>query len=141
MDKITWNDAFEVGQAEMDAQHRTLLEIIDKIRAGMEQSGDKHFIGKLLMELLKYSEFHFCSEENMMAWTRYPNLIEHKHVHEKLLAELRCMMATVTELRTPRIQMDNFIGFLVHWFADHTRGMDLHLATHLKSATLWHTSK
>lgn len=141
MEPIQWDDAFELGHPEMDAQHRTLLEIIDKIRAGMEQSRDKHFIGKLLRELLKYAEFHFCSEENMMAWTHYPGLVEHKHIHEKLLAELRCMMASVTEFRTHHVQMDNFIGFLVCWFADHTKGVDRHLAAHLKTSTLWHTSK
>lgn len=36
-------------------------------------TGEEH-IQKLFQELLKYAEFHFCSEENMMEEYNYPEI-------------------------------------------------------------------
>lgn len=128
MSTIEWSEKFEVGNFEIDAEHKIFVKIIQKIIQAQQNNAKKHFTESLLMELLKYAEFHFCSEENIMIENDYPALLKHKKEHERVLAELR---NRIFSLKHEFIDFENLETFLTEWFKHHTTTEDRKLAVHI----------
>jgi hemerythrin len=61
---------------------------------------------------VRYAQFHFLSEENLMMRHRYPGLEEHQKLHHELLGSLSTHMLRDNDEAT--------ITFLVNWFKAHT---------------------
>lgn len=125
---IEWNSNLETGNFEIDSQHQLFVGLILKIVSKVEDGSDKDLVELLLMELLKYAEFHFCSEENIMIENNYHGLLEHKQEHERVLAELRNRLFS---LRYDYINFDQLRTFLIDWFISHTASVDLKLAEYI----------
>lgn len=128
MKKIEWSSDLETGNFEIDTQHILFVGLINKISQKVEEGADKNIIELLLTELLKYSEFHFCSEENIMLEHKYPDFEEHKLEHEKVLAELRNRLFS---LKYDYVDFNQLQDFVVSWFKGHTRKVDIKLAQYL----------
>lgn len=130
MEKIEWSKDLEIGNFEIDSQHITFIGIINKISKKVEEKADERNIELLLVELLKYTEFHFCSEENIMIEVGFPGMIAHKHEHERVLAELR---NRIFSLKYEYIDFGQLQEFLVSWFITHTTKVDIELAKYMKN--------
>lgn len=128
MSLVEWDSKYEVGNYEIDSEHKIFVEIIRKLDDA-NCRGDIKLVELHFIELLKYAEFHFCSEENIMLINKYPNLLNHKKEHEKLLAELRNRLFS---LKYEYTDYDNLELFLLKWFTKHTTAEDLKLASFLK---------
>jgi hemerythrin len=127
---IHWDSSLEVGCFEIDAEHKLFISIIEKIQNEINSGTDKDYIVNLVSELLKYAEFHFCSEENIMIKTKYPDYIHHKKIHQKLIDELR---EKIFSLQYEYLDFDLLLTFLFAWFKGHTSIEDMRLAAFLKS--------
>lgn len=133
MAKIEWDKKFEVGNIEIDSEHKTFVRIVQKIICAKEKKKEHKYIERLIYEIYKYADFHFFSEETVMIEIDYPDMQNHKKEHENLLLELRNMISIVgnTNLERP---LDDFIKFLLSWFANHTVNVDKKLADYIKKA-------
>lgn len=131
MPDLRWKKNFEVGNFEIDSEHKIFVKIIQKIKQAKKNRADKDFLMALVLELLKYAEFHFCSEENIMIKSQYPELLKHKKEHEKLLAELR---NEIFSLQYEYIDFHTLEAFLIRWFTVHTINEDQKLAAHLRKS-------
>jgi len=129
MNTIEWKNEFETGNSEIDTQHRIFVRIVDKLVTTKNNNGDEHLLESLLAELLKFAEFHFCSEENLMREHGYPDFIHHRKEHERALAELR---NRIFSLKYEYIDFVNLESYLINWFSQHTITEDLKLAAYLK---------
>lgn len=127
---IEWSSSLETGNLEIDSQHQLFVNIIQRIQTKVAEGTDKSLIESLLVELLKYAEFHFCSEENIMIENDYPDLLDHKQEHEIVLAELRNRLFS---LKYDYIDFDQLQRFLIDWFVTHTTMVDTKLAKFLKN--------
>ena len=134
MSLIEWNAKYEVGDYEIDSAHKIFVKIIQKLNTANSR-GDRQLVELLFVELLKYAEYHFCSEENIMLINKYPDLLNHKKEHEKLLAELR---NRVFSLKYEYIDYDKLEKFLLGWFTKHTSAEDLKLASFLRNQETRH---
>ena len=131
MKKIEWNKKIEVGNFEIDSEHKVFVRIIQKIRNAVERDTNKQHVERLIVELLKYAEFHFCSEENVMFEIEYPDIIDHKYEHEKLLAELRNL---IFAFGLDKQDVHELVNFLIKWFLNHTSIEDMKLARFFKKS-------
>jgi hemerythrin len=121
---LKWDDSLSVGNFEIDTQHQMFVALINRISTQMARGTDKRLLENLLRELLKYAEFHFISEENMMAASGYPG-VEHRKEHQALLAELRNRLFSMQQ---ENIDFEKLFAFLVSWFKEHTATVDRELA-------------
>ena len=83
--EIEWKEEYEVGNFEIDSQHKTFVGIIFKLQQAVLKGKSTDYTDRLLLELFKYTEFHFCSEENLMLDVCYPDVRRHQDEHKKLL--------------------------------------------------------
>lgn len=125
MSQLIWEESFQTGNNDIDTQHKIFINIIKKVITAKEKGKDKKLLETLLAELIKFTEFHFISEENIMRENTYPQFNEHRKEHEKVLADLR---NRIFSLQYEYIDFQNLEIYLKEWFSQHTIHHDAQLA-------------
>ena len=73
------------GVDSVDAQHRQLFDLINKLTADMAAGKGKDEVGAVLGELAKYAVSHFAHEESCMAWFSCPAATQNKAAHAEFI--------------------------------------------------------
>jgi hemerythrin-like metal-binding protein len=58
----------------MDNQHRQLVDLLNQLENAMAKGKGKELVGKILSELIRYTQTHFSSEELLMLKHGFPDL-------------------------------------------------------------------
>ena len=86
MDNIIWDSAWDIGNALIDSQHQHWVEIFNRLHRAV-LSDDSVDLDELqestLKEILEYTDFHFSSEEGLMAEAAYPEAHRHWRLHKE----------------------------------------------------------
>ena len=116
--EFKWESDFETGNEYVDGQHRYFVNLINRIRKSFRESNDIVYKEKLIIELKKYADFHFTSEENIAISLNLPEVMsEHHQRHLELLEEFNHHAEDLNKgLKT----VDEFLGFLTDWLIGHT---------------------
>lgn len=85
---ITWSSNLSVNVAEMDRQHRKLIDLINELFDAMSSGRGKDVIGKILAGLTEYTKTHFASEERMLQLHNYTELSTQQSEHIKLTKQV-----------------------------------------------------
>lgn len=88
MELIKADDAPQVGVAEIDAQHATLIAIVNRLHQAMIQRRDRDTLAEILTELIGHTQQHFAYEEQLMSQQQYPDYAAHKADHDKLMQHI-----------------------------------------------------
>jgi hemerythrin-like metal-binding protein len=112
-----WSSRFEFGIPSIDAQHKRLFQLANKLYLAMQRGEGRQLVGDLLMDLLRYTENHFRDEEQTLEQCHYPGLAKHKVVHDALTGKVHQFVA---DLRAGRasVSMD-LLTFLRDWLYNH----------------------
>ncbi|MDJ0805587.1 MAG: bacteriohemerythrin [Gammaproteobacteria bacterium] len=114
---LIWNNSYKLGIEEIDLQHHYFINLIARLESELAGAKDVEYINKLLNELVKYTQFHFISEENLMYKIDYPGLEAHRNQHFHLLNLLNGKLGLYNQSLLPA---EDVIDFLKEWFVDHT---------------------
>ena len=125
MSSLQWRDEFSVGIAEVDHEHRELIELINELQKDLRAGSDTQKIVQSLGEIYAQIASHFALEERMMRETRYPSFADHKEDHEILLDDLRAIMDAVEDDGV--LDEAQLTGDLDRWFSDHFKTHDAKL--------------
>jgi hemerythrin len=126
---LEWQPAYSIGIAEVDHEHRELIDLINRLHdaLGAERAGERveGFLGEIYADI----SAHFALEERVMRERRYDALAGHKADHERLLDELRDLM----DRQADGCVLDDgrFAAALGQWFAGHFQTHDARLHRHL----------
>lgn len=126
--KIVWDKSFETGIAEVDAQHQRLVEIINSLAEGIGQASMKDLQG-VLSQLKEYAQYHFQSEERIMADAAYDGLLDHKAEHDAFVDQILLFDLDVI-LASEGLAWDMF-HFLRGWLTNHILVVDRQFSTSL----------
>lgn len=119
---IDWSDSYSVKIKEIDNQHAKLVGIINELHTAMKEGKGKETIGKVLDELINYTEVHFKFEESLMGKNNYPELYPHKIQHVELV---RQVMEFKKNLIAGNVVLSQEVqSFLKKWLVDHIIGTD-----------------
>jgi hemerythrin len=128
---LAWRDEFTLGLRTVDAQHRALVDAMNRLTP-LLHAGDASGAEETLAFLDRYVHEHFGHEEALMARHGYPFTPEHVREHRNFVAFMRRLAGQVAAGR-PRLHLVFQIQvFLLDWFANHSTGTDRHLARWLK---------
>jgi len=130
--KIEWTPALSVGDEKIDAQHQRLIESIAELEESIKTMTEMAGIRKILSVLAKYVQEHFSTEEAYMGRIGFPNLPQHKKVHEEfvnyyneLRQEIQATQISSATISTLAQKVHKFLG---EWFINHIVGMDQKIA-------------
>lgn len=118
MPPILWDDSYSVGVPIIDAQHQSLIALINALENDAE-------VGFILDQLTLYVAEHFQTEELMMAERGVSDQDAHKEGHREFEEWLS---ASKQAYRTGgggglAIQ-DNIKSYLNTWLINHIKGSD-----------------
>ncbi len=75
---MNWDSNYELGIAEIDAQHQFLFERIRMIESAVAIGGGADFVRSVIADLEHYSAVHFAAEEALFARYHYPDSEAHR---------------------------------------------------------------
>ena len=117
-----WSDTFSVKIGIIDLQHKGLVNYVNTLHQAMAEGHGKDALGKILSQLIQYTQLHFATEERLMQSHGYPDYLAHKAEHERL---------TKTVLDFQHKFQSNEVGltvgvmdFLKDWLTKHILGSD-----------------
>ncbi|WP_440945687.1 bacteriohemerythrin [Methanosarcina sp. T3] len=119
---IKWTDSFSVNIVEIDAQHKKLVEMINRLYDAMKVGKSKDVMGEILDNLISYTETHFKTEEKYFDLYRYPEKETHKAEHEKF-TEIVTKFKKDFDSGNAIISIE-VMNFLKEWLTNHINGSD-----------------
>jgi hemerythrin len=93
-----------------------------------ERRHDPERLHRIFTEIRKYADFHFVSEQNVMADCAYPGLAEHARLHDELLRNLD---DAIEAMHGEPGAYARFVVFLFEWFSYHTINEDRKIAEYI----------
>ncbi len=121
-----------VGHAEIDADHRHLIALLNRLHEAVLAGRNDAEILAILTELAGFSTRHFGREEQLMAEFGYPGHDIHRWAHESFIHELSEIIRAF-EAGEQGIDEDTRVT-LKRWVLDHVGGLDRDLALFLRRA-------
>lgn len=116
--KIIWNSNFNTGIERIDFEHKIFIELVNSLKKSLDSNCPKSELLRILMEIEKYAEFHFISEENFMMRIEYPDFKKHQIQHFELLEQFNLE-------KFDKLGLENFYDFIKDWFINHTVAEDI----------------
>lgn len=117
-----WNSRLETGLPKIDEQHKELVRLINDLHKAMKQKKGTAESGRILDELVKYTEYHFGFEEELFDRYNYPETGAHKKIHVDLVAKVNAFRDDFKSGRAG-LSMD-LMGFLSDWLRNHIMKTD-----------------
>lgn len=117
---LQWRDILEIGVEEMDADHRHLVELLNRVQDASEDD-DRQAALEILYQLEQFTADHFAREEAMMAQIHYRLADQHRQEHQRLFYEVK---AQIADLERGRIVAGAVSVFLQRWLLRHIAGAD-----------------
>ena len=121
-DLMPWGDNLKLGIKQVDDQHRELVKMINELHRAMKMKLGTKQSGKILAKLADYTVYHFKHEEELFDKYNYPDRIDHKKIHEKLVDKVVGFKAEFHEGRVA-LSMD-LMDFLTDWLRNHIMKTD-----------------
>jgi hemerythrin len=129
---IAWSDHYSVGIHRIDAQHRTLVELINELHAAVVAGDGNEALAQMLEGVAAHVASHFATEETLMKKFDYPGYGWHKAEHERLMAHVKLAQEKTRANQTaftPEV-----MTYLHRWLLGHIVNVDKRYTAHLKAA-------
>jgi len=116
---IVWDLAvYSVGIREIDRQHSILVELINRLAYGLKHKISRETMEDVVNYLVDYTVFHFGYEEKLLAEHNWPELAQHKAIHEAFVNKVKGYQR---RLKTDDVLdiAEDIMAFLKDWLLDH----------------------
>lgn len=117
-----WNSNIILGIEEIDAQHRSLVDLINELHSAMKQGKGQTILDEILLKLKDYINFHFNFEESLLKKYNYPEFNSHKQQHTLFINKIKDF-----EERRNKGQVAltiELLSFLKDWLNHHIMNID-----------------
>lgn len=134
--QIFWNESFSVGVQTLDKHHQHLAHLINQLDCRNSDELNSEEMANILTALVKYAEYHFRHEEELMAEVDYAELESHRQEHMdfcEVVAEI-CFGATLGVLTAKEL-----FSYLTRWWRNHILLEDMKYKPYLQGIILQQT--
>ncbi len=131
MGHFAWSTENEVFIAQIDAEHRDIFQLAERLERAIETQAPPAEIRAHLHALAAHAEEHFSHEEWLMQSVRYPSYGWHRQQHDTARRRLKLFVPLVEEGNVEAIEA--FLEFLAGWLADHTGVTDRMMASFVRN--------
>jgi hemerythrin-like metal-binding protein len=127
---IHWSEELAIGNVLIDTQHRMLMMLCRKLDIAIKTQQPEQTIQRIMLEVKKFAEFHFVSEQNLMHEIGYPEVQSHSQLHLSLLVELQ---VELSKIRHRTEFPEDLLYSLNEWLLNHITGEDAKIAEFMSS--------
>ncbi|MDP2416417.1 MAG: PAS domain S-box protein [Hydrogenophaga sp.] len=118
-----WNPNFETGIGVVDAQHRTLVELLNRMAQHYIDGATEAQTRQILAELADYALYHFSTEEAV--WMDTLGDDPYLHSHQQFFEHIAGLQAGHRPFKEV---LDDLFGYLSSWLAYHILDNDKRMA-------------
>jgi hemerythrin len=126
-----FSDDLRTGHEDIDRQHASLFEAVNRLHEAMRSHSSRQVQGEVLAFLRTYTMEHFGAEESLMGEHGYPELASHKALHDDLVLQVRELEGKYAAGSMTLSIMT--LHFLKDWLTSHIREHDQKFAAYLRS--------
>ena len=129
IDIFVWNNRFNTGLEELDAQHLRLIQLLNRVAGQLALAPEDSELLPVLGELTDYAEYHFRFEEAL--WARYLGGQNCERDHRKSHADFgRMVERFLAAYQQQPVQetLERLLDYLVRWLAAHILESDQRFA-------------
>lgn len=133
MDKLIpdWNDKYTIDDPKIDAEHKKLFEIAEKVESNIFKHVNRDEYKEILNELFSYMKEHFSNEERYMQEINYPYLNEHRAMHKTIIQEMSYL---ILHIKTTNDLKEKLYTIISKWLLEHILRHDMMIGTYLKKS-------
>lgn len=124
MTTIAWDDRFSVGNADLDEDHKILLDLVNQIHQSYAKGIGRRGLETVLELLTEYTDGHFEREEAFMESLGYPGLEEHRSAHKVFRDDVQGLRHRLGR-DDPAVVCKELIGLLNNWWRFHILEADM----------------
>ena len=128
---VEWEDRYCLGIDVIDGHHQHLVELLNKSYNAIFFERDMDEISSIFRELSEYTDYHFKSEEEMMARVGYSRINSHISEHETFKKNLKELQSSL--LASEMVHDNEIIFFLEGWLLNHILVSDKDYVEFVKS--------
>jgi hemerythrin len=118
-----------IGVRAMDDQHGVLMDTLNELRLALVQGSGRERVSEGLNRLIELTRMHFSSEERLLEVSGYPDVVEHRRAHQRLLVQIE-EAAHHTQLHD-ELHARSLLLFLREWYTGHVETLDNQYGTWL----------
>ena len=119
---IEFESSLIIGVEEMDEQHMRLVALLNGVYKLLQEGKKEEALRFFKEELLAYTEYHLSEEEKFMEKIGYPELKNHKKVHEVFRREVQSL-APYIEKGDPKAFREA-LSYVWGWLYNHIAKTD-----------------
>ena len=128
---IEWSDSLQVGFGPIDAEHRTLVELISELYRRLRAGDGRVAVEGALFDLADHVAAHFNHENELMVTSGYPTRADHLFEHRILIDQLDNVLDSIDLIHDDALL--DALAFIERWFSDHVRDADAKLGAFLST--------
>ena len=121
---VVWSERLATGLDDVDDQHKTLINIINKLGRLHASDTSADELIAVYGELKSYTLYHFQHEEDLMqAWpVNEAAKVAHLKAHQGFVERIETIDKRIVS--HPSYVVDHLLAFLVKWLIHHISGVD-----------------
>ncbi|MGO9230413.1 MAG: bacteriohemerythrin [Bryobacteraceae bacterium] len=121
---------YSVFIAEIDAEHKTLFQLVDELAAALDSQA-RGARSKVLESLAAQMQVHFAHEERLMRASGYDALEWHKGQHDGARRQAKRLIKRIEE--GDRKAPGELLDYLTGWLQSHVLVTDRMMAAYLRN--------
>jgi len=129
---LQWDESFVLGIAEIDNQHRSIIEQFQKISEAVQIGEPTNVIEQLSDFLCEYAGIHFTAEEKIMAEYEYPDFESQRREHEEFTRDANLLKETIKRDGVSQEIAIETTGKLFRWIIRHIKTHDKKMAEYVR---------
>ena len=120
MAKVVWIDRYNTGIAEIDSQHKQIVDYLNQLNDAMQKASAKA-VKEVIAGMVDYTISHFAFEEALMEQAEYPFARAHKNVHESFVKRVEKFQG---RFAAGEDITEEFYNVLKRWLVNHIQRDD-----------------
>jgi hemerythrin len=118
-DYVVWDEQLATGIPVLDNQHKELMNLTNHLfhacRTGMKEADN--VFSEAMHKMVEYVRFHFSAEQELLERIKYPEYVEHKNEHDRLVKEILTAVKEFNEGQ--KFVPYHFVKILKEWVFGH----------------------
>ena len=90
--RFIWNETYESGNKDIDNDHKLLANYVNNLHDLIVGQSPIDTIQQSIFEISEHIKNHFILEENIIMKKGYVDYMEHRSIHQRLLAEYEIIL-------------------------------------------------
>ena len=116
---LSWSSDIEIGVAEIDQEHKKIVEHFQKLYSLMKEGKGLEYFAELLVFLEYYVDEHFEHEEKLQLDCGYPQLEEHKAIHNDFKAQVKELIVYYKDKEVKNLDLIKLNLIIKEWLVHH----------------------